>query len=338
MLIDFVKKNVSLFKQSSWKIILGLAVCGFLFFGQTAQSERTPLPLKQEKKNLSWLRLSQMTKPRTVESFAKKEQIEKDLLTFQPISHATVALSLPEEEDNLLQQVSVILTLHEGEELSGSIVHAIIDYLSGCLPGIDRNHITLSDNLGNVYAPANNTSPSLLITTITTHLARLLPKEHFIVNNIPSTEQPQIYLTLNETYLNTLPQPKTQQLVTHVENYLAHVCPHQQSPMVEILPFTKTANKSPIWSKSLTSLTILLVSLVIVAGACCCLAFHAYEHMPQGEYKIKRGINMTKLVELLQKEPPEKIALILSYLDSTKAEELLNRLPEDTRSQILKLQ
>lgn len=315
-----------------------MIICGFFFFGQTAQPETIHISPKQEKKQFSWLRLSQIAKPKMVESFAKKEQIEKDLLTFQPIAHATVALSLPEEDDNCLQQVAVILTLHEGEELSGSIVHAIIDYLSGCLPGIDKNQITVSDNFGNVYAPTNNASPSLLITSITTHLSRLLPKEHFIVNSLPSSEHTHIHLTLNETYLNTLSQSKMKQLVTHIENYLAHICPHQQASMVEILPFTKTTKKSHFWSKSMTSLTILLISLLIIAGASFCLAFYTYELMPQHAGKIKRGIDITKLVELLQKEPPEKIVLILSYLDSTKAEELLNRLPEHTRNQILKLQ
>ncbi|ETR79622.1 Flagellar M-Ring Protein [Chlamydia pneumoniae B21] len=81
---------------------------------------------------------------------------------------------------------------------------------------------------------------------------------------------------------------------------------------------------------------ILVISLMIVALASFYLARHAYERVSPEPRKIKRGINISKLLEIIQKESPEKIALILSYLDPKKAEALLNRLPEDLKHQVLK--
>lgn len=333
---NFHQHLFSFSKHISWKIVACVLLGCFLFWGQSTQPSKIANPLQSEKKSLPWSRLSQMTKPKLIESFAKKEQIEKDLLTFQPILHATVALALPEEE-SIPQQVSVILTLREGEELSGSMIHAIIDYLSGSLPGLDKNSISLSDNLGNVYAPANNISPSLLITKITTHLTHLLPKEHFTVNHIASSEHPRILLTINENYLKTFASPQKQQLTTHIEQYVSQVCPQPLCATLEVLPFAKH-RKYSTWNKSITGLVILLLSLIITAAASCVLALHAYDRTSHVERKFKRGINITKLVELLQKEPPEKIALILSYLDPMKAQELINKLPEEKRNQVLKLQ
>lgn len=40
---------------------------------------------------------------------------------------------------------------------------------------------------------------------------------------------------------------------------------------------------------------------------------------------------------MMKRESPEKVALILSYLDAAKAEELLDKLPEDMRNAVLKL-
>lgn len=327
---------LSFSKHFSWKIVACIILGCFLFLGKTTSPSQRTNPIAPEKTSFLWSRLSQIAKPKLIESFAQKEQIEKDLQTFQPIQHATVALSLS-EEDHIPQQVSVILTLRDGEELSGSMIQAIIDYLSSSLPSLDKNLISVSDNLGNVYAPINNVSPSLLITKITSHLTHLLPKEHFTVTHIESFEQPRILLTINENYLKAFSEQKKQQLTTHIEQYVSQVCSPPLCMMLEILPFA-SPRKHIVWTKSFTGIVILLLSLVITAAASCVLALHAYERIPHTERKFKRGINVTKLVELLQKEPPEKIALILSYLDPVKSQELLSKLPEEKKHQILKLQ
>ncbi|CRH47910.1 type III secretion system protein [Chlamydia trachomatis] len=80
----------------------------------------------------------------------------------------------------------------------------------------------------------------------------------------------------------------------------------------------------------------MLLSLGILGFATFYLAFHTYDHVSQQKEKIQ-SINIPKLIEMMKRESPEKVALILSYLDSAKAEELLNKLPEEMKSAVLKL-
>ena len=62
------------------------------------------------------------------------------------------------------------------------------------------------------------------------------------------------------------------------------------------------------------------------------------EKLSKSQQKEKiQSINIPKLIEMMKRESPEKVALILSYLDAAKAEELLDKLPEDMRNAVLKL-
>ncbi|AHK63539.1 hypothetical protein BOKEGFJH_00663 [Chlamydia avium] len=339
MLFQFLKKKcVSLgVSPLSLLAILSILSCAF-FLNKTSSSSTPTTKLTPEKKSSMWFQFSQVGNLKFLESLAKKEQIEKDLTTFQSIASATVALSLPSEEDILTpKQISVILTPHKNEQLSPSLLLSIIDYLLSSFPGLKKENITLSDTLGNTYSPGEIAPSSLLLATCKGYLEKIFPKEHFALTYVRTKQHPTIQLTINEKYLEKLSKEVKNNLLIHTEENMKKICGDLCSITIELFPFSpNTTKKSPLHT-ILIGILILFSSLGIIALASFYLAFYAYEKIPAESKKIKQGINITKLVEVLQKESPEKIGLILSYLDPKKANELLNKLPEDIKNKIMKL-
>lgn len=267
----------------------------------------------------------------------KKEQIEKDLAAFQPIASATVALSLPpEDHPQSPPSLSVILSLHDHEQLSPSLRRSIFDYLLSSVPGLTTEHITLSDTLGNIYALVDDSSLSYLLATCENYLGKIFPKEHFALSSIPSQTTTSIQLTVNEKYLQRFSKIEREKFLSYVQDHLQRICGDTHPILIEKFPFSQCVSKKCSLYTLCVGIIILLVSLGIIALATFFLAFYAYDGIhPHSE--IKQGINMTKLIEILQKESPEKIGMILSYLDPHQAEELLNHLPEDMKNQVLRL-
>ncbi|WP_100934267.1 type III secretion system protein [Candidatus Chlamydia corallus] len=317
-------------------LVIGAVSCAILF-EKSSKPSSTPTPAKTEKISGNWLKLTQMGNPKLIESLAKKEQLEKDLTSFHPIVSSKVAIALPTEDDVIAPlHLSVILTLGKEESLTPSLLFSITDYLCSSLPGLKREHISLSDNLGNLYMPASITINSLLIHTLENYLSKIFPKEHFAFAYHGKENKPTLQLTLNESYLSHLAGEELKKIITHITHYLHQNYDDSYDIVIETLPFARVPNKKSLPSKVLIGSMILAISLMIVSLASFYLARHAYERVSPEPKKIKRGINISKLLEIIQKESPEKIALILSYLDPKKAEALLNRLPEDLKHQVLK--
>ncbi|BAE80879.1 type III secretion flagellar biosynthesis M-ring protein [Chlamydia felis Fe/C-56] len=337
MFFQFLKKKVaSLGISPLGLLVISSALGSAIFFGKNTSKSPDFSP-PSEKKTTGWFKLSQVGNPKLLESLAKKEQIERDLTMFQSVASATVALSLPTEDDpHIIPQVSVILSTRKNETFSSSLLHSITDYLSSSIPGLTKEHITLSDNLGNVYSPGEISKNSLFLSTCEGYLGKIFPKEHFILSYL-ANNTPTIQLTINEKYLAKFSKAKREAFLVHAEEHLKKIYGHTHSIVIERFPFSQTSKKDWLSYRLLVGGTILLSSLGIIAVASFYLAFYAYERIPSESKKIKQGINITKLVEILQKESPEKIRLILSYLDPKKAEEIFKHLPEDIQHQVLKL-
>lgn len=318
-------------------LLIGVVVSCAILFGRSSNPSLAPTQVKTEKTSGNWLKLTQMGNPKLIESLTKKEQLEKDLTSFHPIASAKVAIALSTEDDVMSPlHLSVILTLRKEESLTPSLLFSITDYLCSSLPGLKREHISLSDNLGNLYIPESITVNSLFIHTLENYLGKIFPKEHFALAYHAKAEKPTLQLTLNENYIAHLTKEESEKIVAHTKHYLYQNYDDSYDIVIETLPFARLQNKKSFPAKVLIGSMILVISLMIVALASFYLARHAYERVSPEPRKIKRGINISKLLEIIQKESPEKIALILSYLDPKKAEALLNRLPEDLKHQVLK--
>lgn len=314
-------------------LLAGALIC-LWGFGKTSSSPEAPTP-KLEKSG-AWLKISQAGNLKLCETLAKKEQLEKDLTIFHPIASAKVALALPSDSEvSHPLKLSVILTLHKDQYLTPMLLFSIADYLCSSFPGLRHEDITLSDNDGNFYTPELIDTNFLLLFSLENYLSKIFPKEHFSLSCLPKKEKPTLQLTVNKTFLEKLSKEHATKLWNHATQYLYQNYGTSHTILTEQLPFTgKLRNRRDISRYVITGL-ILLSSLSIVALASLYLAWQAYDRMDEPQ-KIKRGINIAKLVEIVQKEPPQKIALILSFLDPGKADELLNKLPIEIQHQVLK--
>ncbi|AAF38972.1 type III secretion system protein [Chlamydia muridarum str. Nigg] len=330
MLPHFLKNKIT--STKSLGSLLAAILIGFIVLYKPSSPQSTPTTVSTEKQPSNWLKLTHLGNLQSMEIQAKKEQLENDLTMFDPILQATVALS---QEEDAPAEISVILSLPHALTLSPSLVHSITDYLMRSVPGLTKEHITLSDQQGNLYSPLLEQSDTLLVTSLERSLQTILPQKHFTINYLPLANEGHLQLLIDEDYLNTLSKSSRTKLLSHMQEILS-VFPEKHTS-VDIVPFLKpTVQKhSPIPSIVL-SIGIVLLGLSILGAATFYLAFHTYDHVSQQKEKIQ-SINIPKLIEMMNRESPEKVALILSYLDSTKAEELLNKLPEEMRSAVLKL-
>ncbi|EPP34539.1 secretory of YscJ/FliF family protein [Chlamydia ibidis] len=337
MFLQFLKKKFSLLRISPLYFFalggLGLTI----FLGKTPTSSLSSSYPQSEKKTTSWFKLTQVGNPKLLESLVKKEQLEKDLTNFEPIANATVAISLSEEEE-VSPQLSAILTLKKDAVLSPSLRQSIIDYLVSSVYGLQKEHITLSDNFGQIYSDNIAYPNPASLSRAKEYLSKLLPQRHFTLLHLNTEGSPIIQFLINENYINSLQKNKRERILQHSLNYINQTLDNGNTVQVEILPFSKDTTNRTLILQFIIGGMVLLSSLAIVGLASFYLASYAYEAIPKDPKKIKRGINIGKLVEILQKESPEKIALILSYLDPKKADELFKQLPESTQKQVLEIQ
>lgn len=319
VLLRLLKKTFSSFKLSPIPIGIAIAVVALIYLGCSRSPELLVQPTK--KKTSTWLQLSQLGQPKFLELQAQREQLEHYLTSFEAIAQATIALSIEEEKPKL----SVILSLQQHAELTPPLIYSITDYLLTSIPGLTKEYLTISDSLGNMYSPMQVTS--INVAAIEKHLEKLLPKQDFQLSYIQ--HENQLQMDINERYLDRLSTERKEKLLEYIGAYFKHN--YHEQVHVSIFPFAKSIDR---FTKIALSLTIFFSSLGIISLASFYLAFYAYDRLPSESYKIKGGIHIPKLVEILQNEPPERISLILSYMDPQKAQELLEHFPKEVRGKI----
>ncbi|MBQ8498786.1 type III secretion system protein [Chlamydia sp.] len=330
MLPRFLNNKIASIKSVGY--ILAVIFIGLIIVYRPSSPQPNPSVAPVEKKASHWLKLTHLGNLQSMELQAKKEQLERDLTMFDPVLQATIALS---QGEDLPTEISVILSLPHALTLSPSLVHSITDYLMRSIPGLTKEHITLSDQQGNLYSPLFEQNATLFTDSLARSLQTVLPQKHFTLNYIPLSNEGHLQLLVDEDYLNTLSKDSRAKLLSHTQEILT-TFPEIHSS-VDVVPFLKTtAPKTSRLSSIVLSIVIVLLSVSILGSATIYLAFHAYDHVSQQKQKIQ-SINIPKLIEMMKRESPEKIALILSYLDSDKAEELFNKLPEEMKSAVLKL-
>lgn len=337
MLFKLLKSKLSLLKIPSVLLLVCLGVGCAMYFGTVSISPSFIQPTFPGKKTVPANRT--LTRSIAKHPYSlNKELLEKELTTFQPISHAVIAFSGPSEQDpSATPKLSVVLSLYKQAALSAAQVYSITDYLIKSIPGLSKEHITISDSLGNIYAPVHIAAHSALLATSSAYLERVLPKQHFSLDYIPHKEHACLQISINEKYLSSLPLTDQEKIISHAEHYLNNVYDGECQVHIEVVPFANQISRFGKTPKLLITLTIFFSSLGIVSLASFYLAFYAYEYMPKESKKLGQGLHIPKLVEILKQESPEKISLILSYLEPQKAEELFNKLPENIKKEMQKL-
>ena len=113
MLPRFLKHKTASVK--SFGYLLAAILIGVILLYKPSSPQPAPATTLTEKKPSPWLKLSHLGNLQSIDTQAKKEQIEKDQTMFDPILQATVALSQGEETP---AEISVILSLPHAQTLS----------------------------------------------------------------------------------------------------------------------------------------------------------------------------------------------------------------------------
>ncbi|WP_213318033.1 hypothetical protein [Chlamydiifrater volucris] len=333
-------------------------------------SSEAPQP---KKTTSTWEKLSIFTSfkdPITSEKLALKAQLEKDLSSFDFVESVHIALPIIAEEDKNSQekpsptQVSVIVqTVSDFRVLSSSLVDSITHYLCSAISNLNPEDVIISDQNGIVYSGKPGTkqhekdlTEKLITSGLSKQCEKIFPKNSFLLsvflqqNNTLSSETLKhpisndglkgfITLTLDQRTATSLRPEELSKKKEWIQSYTEDLClsngvlPHVFIDTAPILPLEKTSFFSRPW---LVGSIYLLLSASILIAAYSYLFTKITERYLHRRAKITGEINMAKLVEVIHNEHPRKISLLLSYLDSKKAEAILTALPQEKREEILR--
>ncbi|WP_213358297.1 hypothetical protein [Chlamydiifrater phoenicopteri] len=329
----------------------------------------------KSKHHSSWEKLSIFSPfkdPNTVETLALKARLEKELSTFDSIESVHVALpfSSQEEETSFQEksgpnQISVIVqTKPDFRVLSSSLVNSITHYLCSTISSLNPENVVISDQNGTVYSGKLSTKveekdlvEKLIISSLSKQCEKIFPRNSFSLSvflqpHITSVKETAshttnsreelkgfITLSLDHKAVSTLKAEDFTKKKELIQLYTEDLClangvlPSLFIDTTSILPIRSSSNFAPPW---VIGSVYLLLSVAILIAAYSYLFTRITERYLHKRAKITGEINMTKLVEVIHNEHPRKISLLLSYLDSQRANAILMALPEEKREEILR--
>lgn len=298
-----------------------------------------------------------------LEMRALKGQLEKDLGRFHNIQSATVLLDLPPQRNFAISQekrkASVILTLVPNTTLSSSTVKAIINHLSGAIRGLESHMVAISDTSGRIYKSFDPDSKggTLLESSFLLEdhlyekmelmLSRLVGKDHFhaSVQALFDKERQQalsISMTLLIDSLNVQNQEQEKlteeierQLIAMGEGYGATCV-----PVIEWVNFEREPIKELEWQEPVNNQLRTIFSFIL-AGILLAAVLFFFRRLKRGKKKeetilrMMTRIDVNKLAASIQGEDPKTIALMLSYLEPTRAEQIIDALKSDLQEKVL---
>lgn len=277
-----------------------------------------------------------------LEMRALKGQLEKDLATFDPIKSASVILDMAPPKSfaghSYKTKASVILTLKPQSHLSTSIVTAITNHLAGAVHGLEPDRIAISDTTGRLYKMLGSDEgeriryeSSALESYIEEKVRALLCplKEHCGCIVQATKDAGFIAVTLDHA---------DKEFASQIERQLETLAAGFEIPIkvcVTQLPFEK-GDDTKSMKRGYVSLVITLIFIVISLFAIYPL-FRRYNKKREEEtlFRVMTRIDSAKLGESIKGEDTRTIALMLSYLEPSKAEELIATFSEKMQEEVL---
>ena len=280
-----------------------------------------------------------------LEMRALKGQLEQDLTRFDYIKKASVILDIPTTKGfgnpHHKTKASVILTLTPETILSLSQLKAITYHLSGAIRGLEPSMIAISDTAGKLYkaidpnggeeyfVDQNKALEKALEQKLNNFLIKLLGEAHFItsVQSPPiDGEKFSLSIIIDKSYEKLLPD-----IQSYIEEIIL-VNKVQYDLFLHTFCFKEEEKKSTGFISFGWSLFFLL--LFSAMGVVIYLIFfRTREDLPLTG--VKTQINIKKLANAIEAEDPKTIALMISYLEPKKAEQMLNAFSEHVQEKIL---
>ncbi|MBS0623785.1 MAG: hypothetical protein JSS62_04105 [Verrucomicrobia bacterium] len=289
-----------------------------------------------------------------LEMRALKGQLEHDLTEFENIKRASVILDVPPTRtfgnQSLKTKASVILTLMPQAQLSLSQLRAVCYHLAGAVRGLEPRMIAVSDTKGRLYQAidAKETSEisdqdiiveSHLKEDIESLLQTVLGEDNFYVSVRcagAAAPDPCVAIVLNKHAMQeNMQEELSRQIQTLGRGYSLTV-----EPTLDILPFERTRGlrKEPQSSNNYLGIAFLACSLLATIAFISSLLWWMRRN-PKKEADVEAAImtkiDIAKLASSLEEEDPETIAMMLTYLEPKKAEEILSAFPVPLQEQVL---
>ncbi len=290
-----------------------------------------------------------------LEMRALKGQLETDIAGFDQIKSASVILDMAPGKSFGAKQyktkASVILTLMPGARLSLSQMRAITNHLAGAVHGLEPNMIAISDTTGKLYKAIDPDGEAEFISNaalefeehleqkIGSLLSVLVGEEHFFATvqamMEKGDEHPRafsIVVAIDQEHAD---------VVKDVEKYLQSMLKGYEVPFYLAVEPAFFEKKKSLWEETRKGsgyLGLIVTAFVVILALLSLYPlFRRYSNKKREEslFNVMTRIDIKKLAESIEGEDPETIALMLSYLEPARAEQLLASFPQEYQEEVL---
>ncbi len=291
-----------------------------------------------------------------LEMRALKGQLEKDLTEFDQIKSASVILDMASGRRNFggsqhKTKASVILTLNPQTRLSISQMHAITYHLAGAVHGLEPNMIAISDTTGKLYKTLDPEGGEELLSNaslafeehldqkVQALLTTLIGAQQYsclVQGRVEKgSQQPlsfSIAVTLDQEHMG---------IVEEIKNQLTVIASGYEAPFqlaVDVIAFEKKQGlRKEIIEKGGYGGLIVTALVVIAALGSLYPFFRRYSKQKQEDtlFQVMTRVDIATLAKSIEGEDPQTIALMLSYLEPARAEQLIASFSEELQETIL---
>lgn len=287
-----------------------------------------------------------------LEMRALKGQLEKDLATFDQVKSANVILDMASARGfgnaKYKTKASVILAL--AGTLTTSQQRAITYHLAGAVRGLEPNMIAISDTTGKLYKaidPEGKEEGFLDNSALAFEehiegkmralLTPLVGEENFLTSVQATVEagEPKrvsVIATLEYAYAS---------LLEEVEQQLRVLAAGYEVPFelaLNALPFRVQEVVVEKAKPSIKLISVVLTLVCIVAILAALYPFvkrRSHRKQEEGLVDVMTRVNINKLAESVEGEDPQVVAIMLSYLEPARAEQMLAAFSEAMQEDVL---
>lgn len=296
-----------------------------------------------------------------LEMRALKGQLEQDLAEFDYIKSASVILDIPPQKSfggaHYKTKASVILTLMPSIYLSPSQLKAITYHLAGAVRGLEPNMIAISDTTGKLYKPIDPEGngeqfccvfEDYLQDKVEKFLTKLFGRDHYFCSLKVFADQginqglACVSVTLDKSLFSESDFPQTREEVSRQIENLSNGLDIRVQTIIDFLPFEKKRvqwiEKPEKAGYAGLAATLVVVVLALISLIPLFRRFGGKKKEAESEKSLismMTGIDIQKLADSMRQEDPETIALMVSYLEPSRAEKLIAAFSEEYQEQIL---
>ena len=276
-----------------------------------------------------------------LEMRALKGQLEKDLAGFESIKSASVILDIAPSRTfggaQYKTKASAIVTLMQGSRLTQSQLKAITYHLTGAVRGLEPEMVAISDTKGRLYQAQGETEVIVeeqIRDEIDQLCAKIFGQENYHFNLQMQNEKISVGVVVNRLIGDL---PSKPELSRHL-SMIGRGFGIEIEPLIDYIPFEK---KRSMWVESkkrsnhIGAISFALFLVLVVATPLIIYFLRRQEFNKEHQLvSMMTKVDIKKLASSMKGEDPETIALMLSYLESDRAEKLLGAFPTKFQEEV----